>query len=110
MAKPPKVHKVKRIAPNSIRRKFNKSQYPDMIAKGQLVQHIIRNNHLSNPRRVGEPFCTHSQIIRYHSQDGSWFVTVHQYKRLDGTIGASGKPDPKRLRIGNDVFISDTKA
>jgi len=29
---------------------------------------------------------------------------VHQYLRPDGTIGSSGKPDPKRILVGNKLL------
>ncbi len=29
---------------------------------------------------------------------------VHQYLRTDGTIGASGKPDPKRLYADGKLY------
>jgi len=31
---------------------------------------------------------------------------VHQYLRSDGTLGASGQPDPKRIVIGNVVYAT----
>ena len=44
-----------------------------------------------------EPFCTRSQMVSYRDHDDSEIVRVHQYLRKDNSIGASGKPDPKRL-------------
>jgi len=79
-----------------------------MIAKRLLRKRFISNDHLKHKQRVkvNEPRCTRSQKIRYY-EGRKWVVTVHQYKRKNGTIGASGKPDPKRLRIGNKVYILD---
>lgn len=79
-----------------------------MITRHLLKKRIFSNDHLKHRQRlkVDEPRCTRSQKIRYY-EGGKWVVTVHQYKRRDGTIGASGKPDPKRLRIGNKVYILD---
>jgi hypothetical protein len=31
-------------------------------------------------------------------------AVMHQYLRPDGTIGASGQPDPKRLVVEGDVW------
>ena len=106
MVKPPQAHKVKYVTPDIIRRRFNKSQVPRMIAHGQLVPKCLRNGHLKGPekRKYPEPYCTRSQTIRYCDSNGQWVVEVHQYLRPDGTLGASGKPDPKRLRVGNTVF------
>ena len=30
---------------------------------------------------------------------------VHQYLRRDGTIGASGRPDPKELFVNGTLYI-----
>jgi len=89
----------------SIRKLFNESQLPDMIDKGQLSVIYLRNKHLTDPSAVGEPWCTHAQMIRYLDQNGSWLVEVFQYLRADGSIGASGKADPKRIRLHNKVYI-----
>jgi hypothetical protein len=87
---------------------FNESQYPSMIADGRLTLKYLRNDHLKEPETKGEPYCTRGQMIRYVDNDGRWAVEVFQYLRPDKTIGGGGKPDPKRLRIGNTVFIAET--
>lgn len=83
---------------------FNESQYPDMIARGKLVPEYLRDDHLKEPekRKYPEPHGTRSQIIRYSDSNGQWVVVVHQYLRPDGTLGASGKQDPKRLPSGGN--------
>lgn len=48
-----------------------------------------------------EPPGTQSQIVYYYNDKNQPVAIVHQYLRPDGTIGASGLPDPKR------VFLSD---
>ena len=98
---------VKYVSKESIRHMFNESQYPSMIKKGELLPKFLRNIHLTRPEEKGEPYCTRSQMIRYSDKAGNWVVEVHQYFRPDETIGASGSPDPKRLRIGNTVFAVD---
>lgn len=107
MTKPPRADKVKYVSSNSIRKKFNESQVPRMIADGKLVPKYLRDEQLKEPekRRHPEPHGTRSQTIRYSDTNGQWVAVVHQYLRPDGTLGATGKPDPKRLRVGNTVFI-----
>ena len=75
-----------------------------MIARGQLVPQIIRQG--SPDPRKGEPPGTKSQLIRYVDRAGQSVVLVHQYLRPNGTLGASGRPDPKRLRLGKVLYIS----
>ena len=100
---------VKRVAPIIIRQKFDNSQYPAMIEKGELVPKYLRDKRLQNPseRRHPEPEGTRSQYVRYSDAKGRWCVEVHQYLRPDGTLGATGQRDPKRLRIGNIIYIAD---
>lgn len=96
------------VSPDNIRKMFNESQYPMLIVNGRLKPELKRNSHLIEPQKRGEPHCTHAQLIRYLDNNGQWVVEVFQYLRPDKTIGASGKPDPKRMRIGNKIFIMDT--
>ena len=73
---------------------------------GHLSPTMLRHAHLKDPAARGEPSCTHSRIIRYLDATGNWVAEVHQYLRPDGTRGGSGKPDPKRLRIGSTILVS----
>ncbi len=99
---------VKRVPAREIRRLFNEGVYPGMIARGELKPKApFRNAHLQDPQGRGEPPCTHSQMIRYLDRSGQWVVEIHQYRRPDGSIGASGKLDPKRLRIGNTILVAE---
>jgi len=60
------------------------------------------------PSDVGQPPGTRSQIVRYFRRSDDLMVAiVHQYLRPDGTLGASGLPDPKWLRDGDRILILD---
>jgi hypothetical protein len=48
-------------------------------------------------------------MVKYYSQDGEVLALVHQYLRPDGTIGASGKPDPKRLYLTKEILYLPAK-
>ena len=109
MVQPQKKENTKYVTALSICKIFNKSQYPNMLSNNELAAEYIRSSHLQNPEKVGEPWCTHSQMIRYYNKNREWVVEVHQYLRKDGSIGASGLPEPKRLRIGNVIYIADTQ-
>jgi hypothetical protein len=41
---------------------------------------------------------------------GEKVAGVHQYLRPDGTIGLSGRPDPKEVYIDGVLYIIETKA
>ena len=96
---------VKRVPAKSIREIFNAGQFSSLIQRGELKPVFLRNDHLNSPQAWQGPFCTHSQIIRYLETSGQWVVEMHQYLRPDQTLGASGKPDPKRLRVGDTIYV-----
>lgn len=81
---------------DELRRRFNEGAYPARADAGEFRQVITRDGHPS-PERSGEPYCTRSQIIEYWTHGGQKIATVHRYLRPDGTVGASGKADPKVL-------------
>ena len=95
------------VLPRILRERFNDSQILAMVQREELTVEYVRNAHLQRPELVGEPACTHSQIIHYLDREGSFLATVHQYLRSDGSLGASGRPDPKRMRVGNEIWIAE---
>jgi len=78
-----------------MRERFNNGRYWERTQTGELTAVVIEDRHPSL-MAANEPFCTRSQMVSY--RDGLAEVArVHQYLRADGTIGASGRPDPKRI-------------
>ncbi len=75
---------------------FNDGNYWQKVKDGELSSIVIEDRHPSLTA-ANEPYCTLSQMVSYRDASGNEVVRVHQYLRRDGTIGASGKPDPKRL-------------
>lgn len=79
-----------------MRQLFNDGRIVERSQSGDLNAIIERSRHPALPL-ANEPFCTESQQVSYYDADGNEVARAHQYKRTDGTIGLSGKPDPKRL-------------
>ena len=52
-------------------------------------------------------YCTRSQVLRYFDGNGNRIAVVHQIRNPDGTIGASGKPDPKYLQLEDEILRVD---
>lgn len=75
---------------------FNEGKYWERTQSGDLTAVVERSRHPALPI-AREPFCTRSQQVSYYDPNGNEVARVHQYKRPDGTLGASGMPDPKRL-------------
>ena len=95
---------VEWVTKGTIQKCFNDGRFAERMRSGELTTILKRNSH-PDPPPTGEPLCTRSQIVYYYALDGHAVAVVHQYLRPDGTIGASGLPDPKRL-ILQDRIIS----
>ena len=87
---------VEWVTKGTIRKYFNDGRFAERVGSGELTTMLKWESH-ADPRRTGEPLCTQSQIVYYYAPDGHAVAVVHQYLRPDGTIGASGLPDPKCL-------------
>ncbi len=87
-----------------IRKMFNEGGYSTKVASGELSEKLVREGHPS-PSKSGEPYCTRSQIVAYLDSRGRQVALVHQYRRKDGSIGASGKPDPKKLFHEGRLYV-----
>jgi hypothetical protein len=79
-----------------MRKIFNDGNYWQRATSGDLRAIVLEDAHPSRTL-ANEPFCTHSQMVSYRDADNNEVARVHQYLRPDKTIGASGRPDPKRI-------------
>jgi len=77
-----------------LRKLFQDERVLEKEARGELVVKLISSGHPSPPR-ADEPVCTKSQSMGYYDPNGNKVAEAHCHLREDGTIGASGKPDPK---------------
>jgi len=93
----------KRIGRKRLRQLFNDGNFWERAQKGEFLQIIDKQSHL-DPSKTTEPPCTHSQMVDYVDDNGVEVARVHQYRRPDNSLGGSGRPDPKKLRIGNIIF------
>jgi hypothetical protein len=94
--------RFERVSPEEIRGIFNAAGLEKDVEQGKLNELLVEDGHPS-PRRSGEPFCTRSQILVYMDPDGREIARVHRYLRPDDSIGASGRPDPKAVRVQDTV-------
>ena len=88
----------------TLRQMFNDGQYWQRLQAGQLVGVVGESRHPGPPF---EPFCTFSQIVRYFTLTQERVAVVHQYLRPDGTLGGSGRPDPKAINAGGMLYMLD---
>lgn len=93
-----------------LRKMFNDGRYYERVLAGELLGVLGDDRHPSAPK-AGEPVCTRSQIIHYYDvQNRTKVAIVHQYLRRDGTLGAGGRPDPKRIRDGDTIYSLELPA
>lgn len=93
-----------RVPASQLRRMFNDGQYYERLLAGELLALVGDDRHPSAPV-ANEPKCTRSQIVHYYDvRQRVKVAVVHQYLRPDGVLGASGRPDPKRIKEGNTIY------
>ena len=78
-----------------MRRMFNEGGYVDRAKNGELREKITHSGTPS--QEIGLPPGTVSQMVSYLDENGEELARAHRFVLPDGSIGASGKPDPKRL-------------
>lgn len=93
------------VSAGQLRELFNRESYATRIATGHLIPKLLREGHPAPPRSH-EPPCTRSQIIAYFDRGGRKIVILHQYLRPDGSLGASGRPDPKKLYHEGVLYVA----
>lgn len=94
---------MKRISTTEMQKMFNEGGYWDKAKSGEFTSVTLEHRHPALTA-ANEPFCTYSQMVSYRDASDNEIARVHQYLREDGTIGASGKPDPKRLCVGGTLY------
>jgi hypothetical protein len=74
------------------------------MLEGQFTARVLRE-HDADPS-YGQVEGTRSQIVGYYNRHGAQVALVHQYEQPDGRLGGrSRKPTPKRLRIGDTIYL-----
>lgn len=87
-----------------IRRLFNDGDFWGRVQRGEFTEVLVAESHPSPPH-ASLPACTRSQIVAYFDEQGVKVALVHQYLRPDGSLGASGKPDPKKLLLDGTLHV-----
>jgi hypothetical protein len=83
----------RRVSESEIRQRFAAGGFAARIESGLLREVVVKDR--AYPLAT-EPPGTRSQMVAYF--DGRQRVAlVHRYLRPDGSVGASGMPDPKEL-------------
>ncbi len=94
---------IQRVSATQMRALFNARILP-LIHDGSLHGTAQKSGHPS-PVGSGQPYCTRSQYIVFRESSGTTVAEAHQYLLPDGTIGASGLPDPKLLVLDGILYL-----
>ena len=90
-----------RVGKSELRRRFREAGLEEPEQNGYTVH--LGSSGPAGPG--GPPDCSSEEILIYYDSIGNPVARAHQYKRPDGSIGASGRPDPIRLRDGDTIYI-----
>jgi hypothetical protein len=101
MPHPPRP--VRRVSPWELREIFNDGRYYERVCANELIA-SVEVSRLAPPS-AGQPPGTLSETVAYFDLAFNRVALVHQYRLPDGTLGASGKPDPKRLLLNAEILI-----
>jgi hypothetical protein len=85
-----------------MREMFAEERILERAASGSLIA-IVAERNLPTPDFALPPG-TQSQMVYYYDKFGEPIAVAHQYALPNGTLGASGQPDPKMLRIGDKLY------
>lgn len=96
---------IKYVCEDELQRIFNDGRYYERMRAGELRAHIVRERHCRRgDRRIRN---TMSQTVEYRDRFGGLIARVHQFRRRDGSSGASGRPDPKVLLHEGVLYALD---
>lgn len=100
---------IVRISEDEMRRIFNEERYYERTLEGELTAIVkaVRPASVIEPDRI--PAGSISQEVRYYDENNNEVARVHQYIKPDGTIGAWGRPDPKRLLHNGTLYRLDKR-
>lgn len=93
---------IVRITVAELRSMFNKENFVGRVRTGE-IREVVTHSGEPSPE-IGLPIGTKSQMISYLDASGFELARAHRFLLPDGTIGASGKPDPKRMFKDGKLF------
>ena len=81
-----------------LRRIFADAEILKKAASGELTA-VVEEEHPAAPE-YNQDEGTMSQLLVYYDKSGSAVAEAHQFLKKDGSLGASGQPDPKMVVQG----------
>lgn len=103
----PKSFPIQRVTSAELCKRFNEGGYWEKAEKGELKKVVLEN--CISTLLTQETVEIISEMISYRDADDNEVARVHQFRRPDGTLAASGKPDPKRLLENGVLYRLEKK-
>ena len=100
---------VVRVNEAELRRRFNDGHYAESAERGELRIVILEPPNRPAPAGAQQIPGTVSQMISYRDSDDNELVRAHRYVRPDGTVGGSGRPDPKIIFESGILYLQARK-
>jgi hypothetical protein len=92
------------VPEDELRRIFNDGDYYGRACRNELLTSVEAER--PAPPSAGQPPGTMSRVVVYYDLPSLRRVAlVHEYRLPDGTLGASGRPDPKRILLEGEILI-----
>ena len=89
-------------SPEEVRAVFNAYVLP-RVRSGEFAE-LVQSSSAPSPTS-GQPRGTRSQRVVYLDR-GQQIAVAHRFVAPDGSIGGSGRPDPKAVRFGDEWLIA----
>ena len=86
---------------------FNEERFVERSQTGEIKAVVVHSGTPSPD--VGLPLGSRSQLLSNRDLNGLELARAHQYVLPDGRVGASGKPDPKRILKDGKLFRLEKK-
>jgi hypothetical protein len=90
-----------------MRRIFNEERFVERAERGEIKTVVVHSGVPSS--EVGLPVGSKSELISYRDLNNLELSRAHQYVLPDGRLGASGKPDPKRIFKDGKLYRIEKK-
>jgi hypothetical protein len=88
-------------------KRFNGGMYWEKTKTGELTEVLLEE--CVSTLLPNEPGPIRSQSVSYRDTDNQEIARVHQFLRPDGSLAASGRPDPKRLLENGILYRLEKK-
>jgi type I site-specific restriction-modification system R (restriction) subunit len=99
---------TKSVSKREMQELCQKHQLLEKINNKELKPVLLKERH-ANPLKSGQVFCTYSQLVSFQDSSRNEVMKAHQYKKPNGSLGASKMPDPVWLFIDGVIYKLEGK-